>query len=260
MRLTSKWIFPLIAIAAVLLIVAGRCKSTSPLDKKIDASSLVLQSYKVPQQYGSDTEMTLNKLFSLGKESIGRAYVAPNGDLLVAAPANFQPGIQSFMANLNKSGSAPTPTIQVKYRIVLSRKGEEKTSLDDWGELKPALEAIEKSQGPQKFSLAEQLTTNSLSSKEVTIKGAYSIIRTTATASGDQIVLSVDIDALQSLFHTTIQIPEKKLLVLGQSSCEVGSYSVIENVLGLKKEDALAGGKGTLLVSIYYIIEAERLK
>lgn len=224
-------------------------------------NTIVLKSYKVPEGLARDIYDDINGLLYSGAPSepaIGRARIAPDGQLLVAAPESFHDGMKDFIEEINKNNPGPTPTAEVDYWIVAGRKSKTPAKLDEFQAIKAALETIQNTQGSMEFKLLDHLAaTSSGQGKDTRLSGAYIEITQSVSAYSDgSLVIHPRIiwnprssmETTGGRIDTQISTKSGELVVLGQLSQEFGGGSIF----GPKRN----GEKQVELVNVFYIISS----
>ena len=88
------------ALATAAALVA--CSPAAPAAPALSHDDLVLKAYDVPSEQASELQGIINGLLYVAHDQPrhGSASLAPSGQLLVAAPAAFHPGIADVVAKL----------------------------------------------------------------------------------------------------------------------------------------------------------------
>jgi hypothetical protein len=248
-------------LASLLVLAASGCRETGSGAPDIaPPDPLVLKSYVVQQGYGDELHSIIQNIMNLagGEERLGGVQLAPNGELLVAAPASFHEGLEEFLAKIKQEAPKAPSSVRVQYWIVIGRKSVKPESKDIPDHLLPVVEEIAKSQGPQEFMLLEHLSHTSLNNKRTHVDGAFVNIHSEATIYEGRVLLSLKIGISGSEFDTTLQVPQGKTLVLGQSSHFVHNPLLTAVILGKDSREVKLEDKSRM-VNMYYIIRAERL-
>src|SRR5690242_13932371 len=107
------------AAAALSACPAQTSSSSSPSTGTGTSGDLVLKAYAVPSEQASELEGIIDGLLYVAKDAPrkGSAALTPSGQLLVAAPASFQPGIADVIAKLKSAPPKPAPTVHIDYWI-----------------------------------------------------------------------------------------------------------------------------------------------
>ena len=236
----------------VVLLLAAVCGCTPAA-----SDALVLRAYDVPAEHAAELQGIVEGLLWVGKDQPrrGSAALAPSGQLLVSAPAGFQPGIADVIAKL-KSGPATTaPTITLDYWIVLgaSAAADTKGALVA-PEIGPALDALLKSQGGMKLALMERLSVSSQSGSDGRAEGSLWQTKQTAAVHGDKVVADIDIRGMriQGDLQTRVEIPIGKIVVLGQAGSKLGGPA---REMLVDPDLAKAADVGT--ATAFYIVRAQ---
>lgn len=219
-----------------------------------EAEQRVLKSYKVPERLSRQIFGTIHGI--LGAH--GTARLAPDGQLLVAAPKSFHDGIKDFLEQFEENFFAPSPSVEVNYWIVAGREAKTPAKLDEFNRIKPALETIQNNQGNMEFKLLDHVVlTSSNQDRPAQVGGAVVNISQMLSAYGDgSLSIQPNIDLLTAqgnilAIQTNIETRRGELVVLGQSSqVLVGDRPIFEP----EKEDTK---KYFERVNVYYIISAD---
>lgn len=180
-----------------------------------------MEAYTIPPQYGRDIAQAIKKLVTDddGKPINGRVQVAPNGQLLVAAPAQFQAGVKKFVAALGEKNVQTAPTITFDYWVIIGHPGIKKTNLAK--EFTTALEVATRDQDPQGYYLLERLSSVSLSGQHVVVEGTFSRIVIEPAVYNQNVVADLDFKVADSKVKSRLQMVPGKLTVLGQTGLEL---------------------------------------
>ncbi len=252
---------PHFALAPVALVLAAAallsaCPAAPAAAAVAGAEPLVLKAYDVPAEQAAEFQGIIQGLLSVGKDQPrrGTAALTPSGQLLVSAPAGFQPGIAEAIAKLSSSPAVRAPTVTLDYWIVAGARAAEGTPGKDVApEVAGVIDAIEKSQGPMKLALLERLTLSSQSGSSGSVEGSLAYASQTASLHGDKVVAQIDVRGtrMKGALNARVEIPVGKSLVLGQAGVMLGGASSV----ALSDEAlAQAGDKGTL--TAFYIVRA----
>ncbi|MGD9160570.1 MAG: hypothetical protein PVG39_19295 [Desulfobacteraceae bacterium] len=101
-------------------------------DSEKESEALVLKSYEVPERLVNEVRQTMDDLLGKGsvETRIGRARIAPDGQLLIAAPKSFHDGVKDFIEHLKNTNPEPSPSADVNYWMVAGRKAKTRAKLD----------------------------------------------------------------------------------------------------------------------------------
>ena len=246
------------------LIVFAGC--TSPQKDTAEGScDIVLKSYKVPERLAEQISKTVNDLLSRDARTrdkdqppIGKAQVAPDGELLVAAPKSFHDGLKDFIASVANTKPEPSLTTEVNYWIVAGRKAKTRAKLDEFTGIQPALDTIQNSQGNMEFKLLDHLViTSSGQGTRSDVQGSLSRITQQISAdSTGTLVIKTDSQINSDIrwgnhISTQIEIKSGELVVLGQASQEFRGVSIFNPIINEE-----AKKNHVELVNVYYIISA----
>src|SRR5205085_12243923 len=113
----------------------------------------------------------------------------------------------------------PPPTIGFSYWLVIGKKSKDAGAVPaDLSEIAPALQAIQKSDGPVSFSSFEKLTLLSQSDESAEQQsGRHTFIRQRATLHEKNVIADLKLQNGGQQLETRVQIAPGQLLVLGQS-------------------------------------------
>ena len=249
----------LVIVVFLSLIAFAGC--TGPQnDSANESEALVLKSYEVPERLAKEISETINDLLSRkarkmdnDQPPIGKARIAPDGQLLVAAPKSFHRGVKDFIERLQKASPEPSPSAEVNYWIVAGRKANKPAILDEFKKIKPALETIQNTQGNMEFKLLDHVyATSSGQGTRTRISGAITDVQQTLSAYTDgsfEIYTSVDCrPARRGQIDTQIETQSGELVVLAQLSQEFKDMPIFT--------PAEEGKKHYETVSVFYIIAA----
>lgn len=268
----------LIFVVFLSLISFAGC--TNPQnDSENESEALVLKSYKVPERMAKEVRGTINDLLSReaynnenSKPPIGKATIAPDGQILVAAPKSFHDGLKDFIASLANSKPEPSLTIEVNYWVVAGRKANKPATFEDFKTIKPALETIQNNQGSMEFKLLDHVvTTSSGQGTRSQVKGSLSQITQYLTADNKgTLVIQTDINMntsdrfdMKNNINTQIEIKNGELVVLGQVSQEFKGISIFnpikdeeEKITKVPSGRTYVDNRHVEMVNVYYIISA----
>lgn len=250
------------------LIVFAGC--TSPQKDTAEGScDIVLKSYKVPERLAEQISKTVNDLLSRNayktenaQPPIGKAQIAPDGELLVAAPESFHDGLKDFIEQIKDTSLESSPSAEVNYWIIAGKKADKPATLEEFKTIKPALETIQANQGNMEFKLLDHAVAASSGQGVSTIlNGSLSSIsqRLSAYSDGSIVIATTIVTnsrrsgdggaryAQSGRFTTQIEMKSGELIVLGQLSQEF-DIPVFE--------PAKEGEQHQEVVNVYYIISA----
>jgi hypothetical protein len=181
----------------------------------------VLRSYNVRPEVAVEVRNALNT--ALGP--FGQAGVAPNGQILVAAPLSFQEGVAQLLTNVASHDPSATPSIHVDAWFVTASPGSPVDS-PSLKEIQPALHALEQSKGPMRFELLEELSTQAQSGESNSnVQGtragmvvSVSVLRDSQDHPLIAAQLRLHLNQGQGAITAQAELRPDELLVLGQSS------------------------------------------
>lgn len=272
---------------AVILSMILFMGCNSPEKEQLNSpESLVLKSYQVPERLAKEIRQTMNTLLGRGEESgssaqgpIGRALLAPDGQILISAPQSFHKGVEEFIERIKKNNPAPSPSAEVRYWIVAARKAEYPLNPDaaavsglandlknpyepdELMAVRPALDAIIDNQGYMEFKLLDQVSvTSSGEGSRSKLRGAFIGINQSLTAYNDGTVMikpeiswfsgSINVkDRLKTRgsINTVIETKSGEFVVIGQLSQEFKP-----SPFGTKKGEE----EKIELMNVFYILSA----
>ena len=220
------------AVAAVAALSACPAQTSSPTSSP--ASDLVLKAYDVPAEQASELEGIIDGLLYVAKDAPrkGSAALTPSGQLLVAAPASFQPGIADVIAKMKSAPPKPAPTVHIDYWIVTAEASNEPTKGNDVAkEVGAVLDDLEKNQGPMKLTLLERLSLSSQTGSDAGVEGNAFRVHQDAALHGDKVVAKFDIRGqhVEGSMNARVELPIGQTVVLGQAGV---------NLLSLAPKDA----------------------
>ena len=241
-------------LLALLSVMLGACcneerrvhlEGTNP---SAPPTNLVLRTYEVPNDGAGQMRQVLKDVMWFGSggpdnkgQYVGRADVGPDGRLVVLASEGVQEGVKGLIDQMAKNPGKPQPTIEVDYWLVLGTPSQAKEAPArpaNLGELAPALSEIEKTDGPQQFTLQEKLVVRSLTGHYASVQGRDWSAGQTCNVSGAGVNAEIKLNTHgPQKIDTRLKLAPGQIVVLGSSgSGEKG------------KEEA--GG------SLYYLIRA----
>ena len=231
MKIKTGFIF----VVFLSLIVFAGC--TNPQNDSKESEALVLKSYEVPERFAKEVSETINDLLSKDADKpensqppIGKATIAPDGQILVAAPKSFHDGLKDFIASLASSKPEPSLSTEVNYWIVAGRKANKPATFEEFNTIKPALETIQNNQGSMEFKLLDHIILTSSGQGTTTrLDGELFNISQTLSAYSDgslgigsyighQFREPPNMSYKRYSINTQIETQSGKLVVLGQVS------------------------------------------
>ncbi len=200
-------------VLAALLLAAG-CRPSPPAD-----DALVLRIYEVPKGTARPVLQSMKDAFYLDdtKKNVGRASLTPDGRIAVLAPANMQVGVRDLVEGVEKSPPKPEQTIELHYFVVVGTPSASAAPPPDGvTEIQPALDEINRSQGPQKFTLAKRIGLAAMSDEEGRLNGDELEIRQRCSQTSDSVyaLLTVRYGKTDKL-ETRVQLAKDRIVVLG---------------------------------------------
>jgi hypothetical protein len=180
-----------------------------------------LRSYNVRPELAGEIRNALAP--AIGPYTVG---LAPNGQLLVAAPPSYQSGVEQFLKEVAARKPSATPSIRLDAWFVTASPGASSDS-QTLKEVEPALRALEQSKGPARFELLEQLSTQALSgggsSEVLGARARMEVSVSVLRDSQDRPVVSAQLrlhanQGPGGTITAQAELRPGELLVLGQSS------------------------------------------
>jgi len=239
------------SLVAVALIAACRQPNAAP--NAVASDELVLKAYQVPTPYGPELAGIVRSLLQRGADKpAGNVAISPSGELLVAAPAAFHPGIAQFLGGLAKATPAPPPTIRIDYWAVLGKRAAKPETDPALAEIGSVVDALTKTQGAFSLNLLEKVSVSSLSGEHAQQEGARATVSQTATSYADSVIADLDLFVMGSnTLRTRVRIPLNKTIVLGQADFSTKSQAVIA-----REKDDKTNPPPTEM-ALFYVIRAQ---
>jgi hypothetical protein len=203
---------------AALMAVCFSCgQGSTPAGRDVQ-----LRSYRVPEGMGQQLRSILgNVLSGTEKDSmLGRASLAPNGELVVVAPAAMQRGVEDLLKEIASSPRKGPTTVELSYWLLGSRPGS--APKDQAAELSEAAHALG-SQLPTSMHLEvmEKLRLQSMTDEQAEMWGRTLQVHQTAAASEGRVVADLRLnrvhEASPSRVETRVQLVPGQLLILAES-------------------------------------------
>ena len=205
----------LLGSAALVLSVSG-CRA-APQE---DANALVLRTYDVPKGTARSLVYTLKDALWLGgteQKTVGRAVITPDGRLAVLAAPNVHTGVQTLVDEVAKHPLKYDQTIELHYYLLLAKPASSPQPLPPGvGDIKPALEEIVRSQGPQTFTVAQRAHLSTLNGESGKIETDHLKITQMAAQSNDGVdaIVSLDFSGNDKL-ESRVSLTPDRIVVLG---------------------------------------------
>lgn len=252
----SKPRYLVAAIVAASLFTAaaiGACRQPGAAPATVASDELVLKAYQVPTPYGPELAGIVRSLLQRGAEKpAGNVAISPSGELLVAAPGAFHPGIAQFLSGLSKATPAPPPTIRIDYWAVVGKRSAKPEADPALAEIGSVVDALTKAQGAFALDLLEKVSVSSLSGERAQQEGARATVSQTATSYADSIIADLDLYVMGSnTLRTRVRIPLNKTIVLGQADFSTKSQTVMAMEQGGKTNAPPAE------MALFYVIRAQ---
>jgi len=225
-------------IASVLALGLTACEPQRAPTQAPPASSgsdLTLRTYDVPPGHGPKLRPILANLLKRGDEPIGRTALAPDGRLVVLAPASIHEGVAAFLKDAKKDDGAikPPPTIALSYWLVVAAPGSSPDAqrcgpkglkcLRAGPDLIKAVEAVDATHGPDAgkmhYDLLEHLSVRSMDSEHANLHGAAAHIHQRAAVVGDKIIADLEVKVMRPQapgVETRLQFSPEQTVILGQ--------------------------------------------
>src|SRR5215467_1923743 len=156
---------PFVAVFAVLAFLLAGCREAAP----DDSGALVLRIYDVPKGTARPLMATLKDAFWMGdkNQNVGRSAVTPDGKLAVLATPGVQSGVETLVEEATKHPLVVEQTIELRYWVLLGRPAASPQPLPPGlKEVEPALAEIQRTLGPQSFTVAEHVRLSSINDSD----------------------------------------------------------------------------------------------
>lgn len=202
---------------------------TDPRAAAPEPQPLKLKVYDVPNGSAEQMRSVLSQVFSQGQNTppLAKVSVAPDGRLLVVAPEPIQEGVEALLKDLGKVAPRTTPTIEMKYWIVLAKPGAGGPIPPELQEIAPALQSVSQAQGGLSFEPLESLALRTRGDEDGTVRGRRVKVWQVASANhGGTVNARLSIDAgeltrLTSKLETNVELKPDQTLVLGEAGIDV---------------------------------------
>jgi hypothetical protein len=237
-------------LLACLALAASACDTSTPQAAAPGGvpQNLVLKSYAVPAGSAQRMRTVLRELLwfgSDGKDSnkyVGRADVGPDGQLLVLAPETVHAGVATLVAAVEKNPVKEPESLTLTYWAVVGTPGEGAERPAALKDVAPALDELEKSEGPMAFSLLEKLVVTSMSGEHGDLMGRDVNVRQYATLADGQLTGDITLERRGQRVSTRVRLPQDKLVVLASSGLVTKEESPTpKNLVFIVKATAHAG-------------------
>lgn len=245
---------PLLGLAAM-----SACQPSAPLPTQpqtADSDEPLLRTYTVPPEHARSIMQALQSALSTGKDlpPHGTVEQLPNGQLVVVAPVGIHDGIAELVKGLAASRPPQANTAAFNYWVVVGEPAAEASGLEV-ADIKPALTAIVREQGPMKFTLLEMAQVASLIDERAEVKGNRMEIRQVISEVGGRLVadigLEIDTNAeydptarcrgMCKELRTRVHVDPGQLLVVGQTGV-AGPGGAPRSLFYLVRGQTTAGG------------------
>lgn len=187
--------------------------------------ALVMRAYDVPAVYAPEVAGVVNRMLWRGQNlpREGNAETGMGGLLIVTAPAGIHPGVEQLVTRLKEKAPAPPATVEITYWALTGVPAEAPSVPAALEEVKPALEAVLKNEGPRVFNLLEKQRIRSMAGYEAEVLGRHFEIGQNASAREGRVSAQLRIRShkTKASLQTFVQLPADELLVLGQAAIEV---------------------------------------
>lgn len=210
-----------VLILLMLFIISWGCGSGNSGTE--GEKPLVLRSYEIAPELGTELSTILNGVLDRGEETppVGRVELGPGGQLIVAAPEDIHQGIEKMLDDIKNAMPEPPPMITTTYWIMAGSPAEETIWPSRLEELGLALGSIASADGPTDFTLLEKAQLHSLSGEKGMAVTRLFRIEQRATSREGQIFASLRLTP-RSIgggdIDTRVNLRPDQLLVLGQSA------------------------------------------
>ncbi|MEW5738654.1 MAG: hypothetical protein AB1938_06985 [Myxococcota bacterium] len=219
------------AVVAVALsqLACTAASSTPPPEPR------VIKTYDVPAGTGRDLRNAINSLTGAGNVKEGqeveaRAQVLPDGRVAVYGSERFHAGV----AQLLSSVAAKPPPPMLSFRVWQVRgvpgTGVIPPTLEA---IRPALEEVSKTVGPTDFTLVEPTLLNVASGELADAVSPLGRVEIEASMMGDAVFARLKIEARGRRLGTTLQLPQGKTVVIGQTSEDDGKGGIPATVFSV---------------------------
>ncbi len=235
-----------ITLAAAVFLPS--CRSAPPPEPGLE-----LRLYDVPKGTAVSLAATVKDVLwmneytggaSAGK-AVGRAVATPDGRLAVLATPNVHAGVQALVDEVVKHPQAQTPSdqsIEIHYFIVYGRPAASAQPIPPGAaEIKPALDEIARTVGPQTFTVAQhaQLTSLQGDDGKLTDSEAQLEIHQKPTQTNEGVFAMIGVNWKSYKLETKVRLAPDKIVVLGAT--------------GEKSTDKAAADGGEK-ATLYYVV------
>jgi hypothetical protein len=210
-----------LVFASLALALTSCAAATSTTSEQ-----LVLKAYDVPAEHAAELQSVLSNMLYTAKDQPpkGRAALSPSGQLLVSAPASFQPGIAEVVSRLKSAPAPRAPTVTLDYWVVV---GTPSTSATPGAgvsrEIGDVVDALQKNQGPMKMAMLERVRLSSQSGSDAMATSPLFDVHETAALHSDKVLANVKLQGIRGfgLLETRVEIPLGQTVVLGQAGIDM---------------------------------------
>ncbi len=205
--------------------------------------NLVLRSYDVPNGGAEQLRQVLKTLLWIGSDGkdsqkyVGRAEVGPDGRLVVMAAEGVQAGVKSLIESIAKNPPKAPARYALSYWFVFATPGKGAAPGANLAEVGDALAEIEKTDGPQEFSLTEKVTVSSTAGESAHVEGHQVKVRQMVGDSSGSISAELSLRVRSQNLDTRVALTPGQTIVLGSSG-------------------SMGPGKDGPVGSVYYLIRA----
>ncbi len=238
------------ALFSLSLSVAGlACAPANTSNGVAALASPVLRAYEVPDGMQADVASVLNNLLwrGEGQPKVGNVGVAPDGQVLVSAPAEFHPGVEALVASMKSGKAGPPPSLTLDVWLLMATPAEAATpGATVANDVAAVVDELQASQGPMHVELLERTQLHMTSGSHAFTEGLEMGIDTQATLSGDGVLANLKLRrraGAEGRLDVRTVLPVGKTVVLGQ----VGA-------IGTRRLD----GQKPTPATAFYVVRASR--
>ncbi len=208
-------------LLAAFALAASACTTQVSPPSLSSKPDMELQIYDVPQGTAGDLRQALARVLGNIKDSnepsTGRVTLTPDGRMVVLAPEKIQAGVKAIVEQVSKRPASPPPRVDMNYWFVVGKRGKGEIPIE-LNDIKPALEELQRSQGPMQFRRLEQLKLSTLAGESGRVDNGDSIsVRHDVSTSAGVVLVRVWLNAGRRSLDSFVQLLPQQLVVLGQS-------------------------------------------
>lgn len=211
-----------VALLSAVCLFASACNFHSGTDAP-EPEQIEMAVYDAPAGTAQQIKNVLQQAFYRNEQTppVARATVTPDGKIIVTGPKSVQDGVANLMKNVGKLEAQPIPTIELKYWLVLAKRGANGVP-PELAELTSTLNAVSGASGGLDFELLEELTIRSQADDDGEVEGKNAKLWQVASVTGGTLTARIDIDPVgPSRLKTRVQLEKGQTLVLGESGFEL---------------------------------------